>query len=283
MKFNATRIMKDISSGRSIRTSLFRGLASSGLSGIWRTLAVGLLDSMTVADVTITNQETGEKISLAWIPEKISVKEAAQFQSYNIIERGEVKLPKGRRLAAVSWESIFPGENRKEGGFFPADNWREPTEVIRQLQKWRDKGSKLNLLVTQTSVNLDVYIDRFDYSFAGGQGDAKYRIDFLAAEDLVVMTVQEADQEKEARQASERTAKQEGRPPLKKSGIPILHSRASPAKPASVTGRQGENAWHVAERELGSGARWNEVAAMNANKIKDAENVPAGVRLKLPS
>jgi len=79
VKLNTNAIIGGVLRGRSIKTSLLRGLTSSGLSGAWRTLAVGLLGGIEVADVYITNQETGERLALAWIPEKISVKESAQF------------------------------------------------------------------------------------------------------------------------------------------------------------------------------------------------------------
>ena len=77
MKFNVNGVVRNILRGRSVKTSLLRGLATSGLSGIWRTLAVGALGGISVADVYLTNQETGERIALSWVPEKISVKEAA--------------------------------------------------------------------------------------------------------------------------------------------------------------------------------------------------------------
>ena len=165
MKFNANGVVRNILRGRSVKTSLLRGLATSGLSGIWRTLAVGALGGISVADVYLTNQETGERIALSWVPEKISVTEAAQFQSYNIIERGEVKLPKGNKLSEVSWSAIFPGEARTEAGYVKSANWQDPSELIGMLNAWREAGNKLNVLITQTSVNLDVYIKDFSYSY----------------------------------------------------------------------------------------------------------------------
>lgn len=270
MKFNVNGVVRNVLRGRSIKTSLLRGLATSGLSGIWRTLAVGALGGITVADVYINNQETGERIALSWVPEKISVKEAAQFQSYNIIERGEVKIPKGNRLSEVSWSAIFPGENRTEAGYVKSMNWQEPTELIGMLQAWREAGNKLHILITQTSVNMDVFIKDFSYSFEGGMGDAKYSIDLIAAEDLLVKTVAEVDAEKAAATAAN------------KSGIPSLGSRAKLPLPTSATSRIGQTLWSIAEQKLGGGAKWAELYAMNRAKVKNVNELKAGTKLKLP-
>lgn len=273
MKFNTNAVVGDLLRGRSIKSSLIHGLTTSGLSGVWRTLAVGLLGGGSeVADVYITNQETGEKISLAWVPEKISVKESAQFQSYNIIERGEVKVPKGKRLSAVSWEAVFPGESRTEDSFIKSENWEAPTEIIQRLQAWQNAGNKLNLLITQTPVNLDVFLQSLDYSFEGGMGDAKYSISFIAAEDLLIKTVEEVDAEK---------AKE------KESGIPELESRAALPKPSSIKSVLNQTLWSIAEQKLGSGARWLEVYAANAKKLVDVDaliktGIKAGIKIKLP-
>ena len=273
MRFNTNAVVGDLLRGRSIKSSLIHGLTTSGLSSVWRTLAVGLLGGGSeVADVYITNQETGEKISLAWVPEKISVKESAQFQSYNIIERGEVKVPKGKRLSAVSWEAVFPGESRTEDSFIKSGNWEAPTEIIQRLQAWQNAGNKLNLLITQTPVNLDVFLQSLDYSFEGGMGDAKYSISFIAAEDLLIKTVEEVDAEK-AKEVE--------------SGIPELESRAALPKPSSIKSVLNQTLWSIAEQKLGSGARWLEVYAANAKKLVDVDaliktGIKAGVKIKLP-
>ena len=268
MKLNTNAVVGDILRGRSIKTALLHGLTTSGLSGIWRMLALGMLGGIRVADVYITNQETGEKIALAWVPEKISVREAAQFQSYNIIERGEVKVPKGKRLSVVSWDAVFPGEGRTEASFVKSRHWQRPNELIQRLQRWKDAGNKLNLLITQTPVNIDVFLQSFEYTFEGGSGDAKYSISFISAEDLLIKTVEEVDAEK---------AKQAG------SEIPKLEVRAAMPKPTSVTSAVGQTLWSIAEQKLGDGARWLEVYTMNADKLVDVDAlIKAGIKIKLP-
>ena len=53
-------------------------------------------------DVYITEKETGTRIALAMLPEKVKHKGSAKFQSYDIINVGEVKLPRGTKLLSFS-------------------------------------------------------------------------------------------------------------------------------------------------------------------------------------
>lgn len=269
MKLNTNAVIGGVLRGRSIKTSLLRGLTSSGLSGVWRTFAVGLLGGIEVADVYITNQETGERLALAWIPEKISVKESAQFQSYNIIERGEVRVPKGKRLSSISWEAVFPGKERAESSFIKSGQWQDPNEMIQRLQRWKDTGNKLNILITQTTVNIDVFLQSLVYSFEGGAGDVKYSVDFIAAEDLLIKTVEEVDAEKIKQMNSE---------------IPKLETRAVPPKPTSIMTTSGRTLWSIAEQTLGDGGRWDEIYTMNAKKLINIDApMKTGIKLKLPT
>lgn len=268
-RINVGAVTGSILRGQSVKTSILRGVASSGLSGIWRSLAVGLLGGITVAEVYINNQITGEKIELAWVPEEITGKDAAQFQSYNIIERGEVKVPKGEQLSEISWEARFPGEGRTEDSFVKSSAWQPPNEIIQRLQQWKSNGDKLHLLVTQTSVNLDVFIKDFTYTYKGGMGDAYYKISFISAKEMLIKTVAEVDAENAEAEAK------------KESGIPELNSRASLPQATTATTTPGQSLWTVAQKNLGSGSRWTEIAAKNVGKIADVENLSAGVKLKL--
>ena len=52
------------------------------------------------------------KLRIPVLPEAINCKSAITFASYNILDKGEVKIPNGRELDEIAWESIFPGEGR---------------------------------------------------------------------------------------------------------------------------------------------------------------------------
>ena len=46
--------------------------------------------------------------------------------------------------------------------------------------------------------------------------------------------------------------------------------------------RDGDSLWKIAAAELGDGGRYSEIAKLNAAIIRDEDNLPVGLRLKLP-
>ena len=166
------------------------------LSGLARAAKLGLIDSegrVTRSEFYLTNLETEEEIQLCMIPESVKVKTGASFRSYNIVERGEIKLPKGEQLTQISWQGIFPGAGVLLYPGITHAAWDNPEEIIRDLERWKSDGDKIKLLVTETPINLEVYIRSFEWEASGGMGNFKYSIDLIAAKDLEVMTVAEAD------------------------------------------------------------------------------------------
>jgi len=166
------------------------------LAGLARAAKLGLIDSegrVIRSEFYLTNLEAEEEIQLCQIPEAVKVKTGASFRSYNIVERGEIKIPKGERLTQVSWQGIFPGAGVLLYPGITHAAWDKPDEIIKDLDRWKHDGDKIKLLVTETPINLEVYIRDFEWEASGGMGNFKYSIDLIAAKDLEVMTVAEAD------------------------------------------------------------------------------------------
>ena len=59
-------------------------------------------------DIYFTEIETGARIALSMLPEKAKQKGSANFQTYDIINIGEVKIPKGTNLLTFSWNGTLP-------------------------------------------------------------------------------------------------------------------------------------------------------------------------------
>lgn len=265
LRINVNNIAGNILKGRSVKNAILSGLSVSGTAGgLLRSLA----GTMTRANVHISNVDTGESVSLAWTPEKITVNSSGRFASYNIIEQGEVKIPRGMNLSSVKWSAKLPGESRKSYSFVNSSYWQEPRNIIRIFEKWHENRNKLRLLITQTSVNMDVYLDDFNYDWSGGHGDADYSIAFISARDMQVRTVKEVDAEKTA-QADE--------------GENTLNTRPENSVAESVTTKDNSSLWSIAQNQYGDGAKWSDLYALNADKLNgETGDVPAGISLKLP-
>ena len=223
-------------------------LQLSGLvSGIKKTL-VEIEGKVTRSEFYLTNIATNEMIQLCMTPQEVKARTEANFRTFNIIERGEVKLPKGEQLTQISWQGILPGARILLYPFVTHAAWEQPIEIIKALKRWREEGAKLKLLITQTPINLDVFIKSFDYTASGGQGNYEYNIDFIAAKELKILTVAEAD---------------EARAKAKENSIDELNRRAAMKSKLGMKVGKINNLWTIAQILTGNGGNWEKVLEQN--------------------
>ena len=202
-------------------------------------------DHMTRPEIHLTNTATNEVIQFCMLPEEINVKSTTSFRSYNIVERGEVKIPKGEQLKTVTWNGLLPSARMLLYNFIRHEVWEQPLEIVRALQRWRESGDKLRLLITQTEVNLDVYLKSFDTEYKGAHGHIKYSINFIAAKEMKILTVEEADAQKS--RAKDNSAFE-------------INRRATMKSKAGARIAQINNIWDLALILTGSGGNWESVA-----------------------
>ena len=126
--------------------------------------------------------------------------------------------------------------------------WEQPQEIIKVIKRWREDGAKIKLLITQTPINMDVFIKSFDYKASGGQGNYDYDIDFIAAKELKVLTVAEAD---------------EARAKAQENSINELNRRAAMKSKLGMQVGKINNLWTIAQILTGNGGRWEDVWEQN--------------------
>ena len=208
-------------------------------------------------DIYITKIETGESVRIPLLPDSVSAKDRTNMISLAIIALGEVKIPRGSKLSEYSWKGVFPGEHMKNMSFLR--EWAKPQDYIARLRTWRSNGDKLRLMITETPVNADVYLDSFSFEARGGMGDYDYSISFVDCRTVTVSTVQEAGIETDT---------------LSK----MISAHYVAIRPASITSKYithtvvlGDTLYTIAKKYLGDGARWEEIYKLNQEMI-DAAN-----------
>lgn len=64
--------------------------------------------------------------------------------------------------------------------------------------------------------------------------------------------------------------------------ISALKSAVRKRKPVEYVVKPGDSLWQIADRFLADGSRYYEIVELNRNIIADAEDIPVGLRLRLP-
>ena len=200
-------------------------------------------------------------------PENVTNQNQAQMQSFEVINLGKIEFPKGRDPLSFEWEGILPGESRKNQVF--VKDWAPPLELLKQLEAWHDAGTKLRLLVTETSINYEVYIVSFQPTWSGGHGDITYSIQLTEARAFEIMT----EDEWRARQGLPVQQKMQAATP----------ARPAPSPPKTYTVKSGDTLYGISKRILGNGNRWREIYNANAGVIgKNPNLIYPGQVYRLP-
>ena len=219
-------------------------------------------------DIYFTETETGTRLALSMLPEKARRTGDTQFQIYDIINVGEIKIPKGTSLMTFSWKGTLPGRSRINDSYVKKQYWQSPEEIQNIWEKWRKDGTKIRLMVTETPINHDVYLDGYIIEATGGNGDYEYTIYFVEAKPIEIYTVNELNIKPSAKtNATSATT----RPP------------AAKAAAKTYTVKRGDTLWRIAQKLLGKGGRYMEIFNLNKDKIKNPNLIYPGQVLTLPS
>ncbi len=184
-------------------------------------------------------------------PEKISGSLGAKYQSFDIISKGTVKVPKGTDVSEIKWNGEFFGSSKKKESIVLTSYFKTPKECIAQLREWQESGKVLNLIVTETWINLDVTISSFTPEVYGAYGNVKYSIAFAQAKDLKIYTTNELKIAAYAKKTA----------PRNNSGL---------SGNGSYTVVSGDTLWGIASKKLGSGTKWTTIYDANSSTIEAA-------------
>lgn len=199
--------------------------------------------------IRLTEIGNGRKFTFPANPESIRGRLGSQYQSFEIISKGTVKIPRGMDVTEITWDGEFFGSSKKKESVVKMEYYQEPNLCIALLQEWQEKGTILNLIVSDTWINLDVTISSFSPQVYGAFGNIKYSIAFMQAKELKIYTIDE----------------------LQGSSEKMLLPRkdcVDTSGDTSYTVVSGDTLWGIASKKLGSGQKWTSIYECNAERIE---------------
>ncbi|MDR1703943.1 MAG: LysM peptidoglycan-binding domain-containing protein [Clostridiales bacterium] len=202
-------------------------------------------------EIYLTDLETGDRMRFPMTPQSVNVKTGAIFQNYTVMAIGDIKLATGQELTGFQWEGMLPGEARKNEPYIL--EWRSPLEIQSQWSAFRAEKKKLRLMITETPVNHDVYLERYTVDYMHGFGDYYYNISFIEAKDLkVYVSGAGGDSSSTADTAANK---------------PLGPERPTPPEASTHTVASGDSLWRIAEKLMGDGSKYPELYEANKELI----------------
>ncbi|RGY95381.1 LysM peptidoglycan-binding domain-containing protein [Clostridium sp. AM58-1XD] len=182
------------------------------------------------------------------MPESIDIGTGTSYQSYKIIGKGGINIPKGVEVTDISWDGVFFGRKKRRESI--VGSWESPEECKDILSGWQENGTVLELIVDEAPVNMDVTISNFSWKATGGFGNIEYSIAFNKAPALKVYTTTELKID---------------------DFVKTVQTRPEPEKQTGAyTVVKGDNLWKIARKFYGgSGAEWEKIYVANQEIIEN--------------
>lgn len=129
-------------------------------------------------DIGIFIEYDGQVVQIPVNPSTFTVDTSGNNSTHEIIELGEIVVPKKKKLSSISWDSFFPYDS-----WYPAIRTKGKFESAKFyldfLDKIRDACKPCHLTVTGIDFDDDVVIESFEYYHqAGDHEDTYYSITF---------------------------------------------------------------------------------------------------------
>lgn len=202
-------------------------------------------------DIRLIPIGNGSKFTFPALPEKVQGKYAAKYQSFDIISLGTVKVPKGTDVAEFSWDGVFFGESKKNEPIVRKGSWLEPNDCVKILYDFMKNETVLNLIVTDTWINVDVTISSFQPRPVGAYGNIEYSITFVQKKALQIYTTNELKIATFVKKTKSRN-----------------DSGGGSSGGTTYTVKSGDTLWGIASKLLGGGSKWTQIYDANSGTIE---------------
>lgn len=125
----------------------------------------------------------GDTVEFPVNPKEYTISYPTEHTEYNVLDIGEVIVPKLPSLMVVSWESYFPGSS--DDPLIQGHDWMEPGDYVETIKDAMDNKEICDLVISRYDAvgrrmfdtNISAVITKFEITERGGEaGDVYYKI-----------------------------------------------------------------------------------------------------------
>lgn len=202
-------------------------------------------------------------------PPEIEVEIPGQGKTYRIINLGEINSIQAPGLSEISFESFFPAQRYP---FVVGEELLEPSRYVEMIDEWRIQKKVVRLIVTDGTVDINMLASIEDFTWrevAGAVGDIEYEMTLKQYRPYGPKLVQIKTQTQNNQPVASATKKE-------------TRQQTKPQPKVHVL-KRGETLWALAQKYLGNGSRWPEIARLNGIKDSQVRSLPVGMQIKIPT
>ena len=193
-------------------------------------------------DFYLSYNNNEEQLRLPVTPSDFELSQRNNNTVININALGEINLIGKKGLASISLSSFFPAQ---EYYFCKYTGFPKPYECVKMIQKWRDSGRPIRLIITGTSINYAMTIENFIFSEQDGTRDVYFTLELRE----YVFTKQVKPTKVATPNGTQVTV-----PATKRESKPI---------PSKYKAQKGDNMYTVAKKTTGSMSNAKAIAKTN--------------------
>lgn len=205
-----------------------------------------------------------QRVVIPWTPDEIEVEVAGRRETFSTQEN-DLDVGTGGAPRTYRWDSMFPGQRRRgltEGRALQG-TWTAPRVLVGILDAWAGRSQRITLTVSGTDIQKrKVEVVAFPHSYSGGYGDVQYSLELRDAGDVIIDTKRRKKHHKK-----DGGGRGGGDDPKKHKKKGADHSGGKDGRTVTYTVKAGDTLGKIAQRFLGSVARWREIYKDNRKAI----------------
>lgn len=206
-------------------------------------------------------EERKEVLELPYPLQEWTLSSPHNTYNFTTINTGEVLAIGKKNLKSITINSVFPAQDYP---FLLSKNYPEPEACVQMIEKWKNSGKPIRVVIVDTDINYAMAIEDFSHGMESmdGSKDVTFTLSLIEYSYLNV--------ERSNPKSSKNKKDLKDRPGEKKESKATRHKV-----------KQGDTLRDLSAKYLGNPRRWQEIAKLN--NITNPRTLQIGTELKLPA